>query len=165
MKVLEQCFCPLCLLPPLFLCYCIYAPAQVQQHVPSALSCTPFLTVLPAFLSNCLTHRDNRTQSAFQVKEKSSPITEVASLHGCVCVSVVFFPTLYALTAMLYFVFHSVFSRLYVFSSVYSRLHVWMHNTTTQTNILLLHPSHYSFAEGFAALLQFVLLYESSFQL
>ncbi len=48
------------------------------------------------------------------------------------------------------------------FLSVYSRLHVWMHNTTTQTNILFLHSSHYSFAEEFTALLQFLLSYERS---
>lgn len=65
----------------------------------------------------------------------------------------------YALTAMVYFVFIQFFS-IVCFLSVYPRLHVWMHNTTTQTNILFLHPFHYSFAEGFAALLQYLLLYE-----
>lgn len=44
MKVLKQSFCPLCLqlLSPLFLYYrTVYALAQVQQHAPSPLSCTP----------------------------------------------------------------------------------------------------------------------------
>lgn len=91
MKVLEQCFCPLFLLPspPLFLCYCI-CPS------PSSAACTLCtvvysLHVLPALLSNCLTHRCNRTQTAFKVNQKPSPITEVASFHGCVYVSLCFF--------------------------------------------------------------------------
>lgn len=46
MKVLEQRFCLLCLLPPpllslLFIYAIVLTSAQVQQHAPSALSCTP----------------------------------------------------------------------------------------------------------------------------
>ena len=55
MKVLEQSFCPLCLLPPPHplpssIPVQLYPPRpQVQQHVPSVPSCTPLLPVLSAF--------------------------------------------------------------------------------------------------------------------
>lgn len=107
-------------------------------------------------LSNCLTHRHNRTQSAFKCqREVSSNYRGGFFTWMCLCV---FPPLLYALTAMVYFLFFPIVC----FLSVYSRLHAWMHNTTIQTNIPFLHPSHYSFAEGFPALLHFLLLNESS---
>lgn len=105
MKVLEQCFCPLCLLPssPLFLCYCISSAACTLCTVMYCL-----LPVLPVFWVIAL-HTDTIVPKVLsKVKEESSPITEMASLYGCVSV---FFPSLYALTAMVYFVFHSVFPR------------------------------------------------------
>lgn len=52
--------------PLLHSCVTVYAPVRVQQHVPSALSCTPSSLCFLLFLSNCLTTRRNRKQSAYQ---------------------------------------------------------------------------------------------------
>lgn len=73
MKVLEHLLLPALLAavpssPPL--CYCI-RPGHIQQHAPSTLSCTPSSLCSLLFLSNCLTHRHNCTQSAFSNSKRS----------------------------------------------------------------------------------------------
>lgn len=136
MKVLEQCFCPLFLLPPLptpLLCSCVtvYAPAQVQQHVPLCTVMYPSLCFLLLWV--IALHADQSYPKCFPSQ------TEVISNYWggflswmCICVSVLFFSlALCMLKAMVYFVFHPVFP---LFVSVYSRLHVWMHNITIQTS-------------------------------
>lgn len=108
MKVLEQCFCPLCLLPPppLFLCYCV-GPS------PSSAACTlctvmySLLSALPFFFFffNCLTHRHSRTQSAFSKSKRSHLKLLRWLLYGCVCV---FSPSLYSLTVVYFVVLSGV---------------------------------------------------------
>lgn len=92
MKVLEQCFCPLCLLPPppLFLCYCV-CPS------PSSAACT-LCTVMYSlflrflfFLSNCLTHRHSLIKVLFlSQREVNSNYWGDFYTWMCLC----FFPSL-----------------------------------------------------------------------
>ncbi len=162
MKVLEQCLCPLCLLPspPLSLCYCI-CPSQSSAACTVCTVMYSLLPVLPAFLSNC-TQRQSYPKCFPSQREVISNYWGGFFTWMCMCLCVFSPPSMrWQRCCILFFI---LFFPIVCFLSVYSRLHVWMHNTTTQTNILLLHPSHYSFAEGFAALLQFLLLYETSLQ-
>lgn len=89
---------------------------------------------------------------ALQVKEKSPPISE-GSFFFFFCFSYLscFFC---AITGALWFILSFVLHFLLCVYCVCSRVHAWMPNNTTRANILFLHPSHYSFDLGFAALLQ-----------
>lgn len=96
-----------CCRPLLYSYATVSAPARVQQHVPSALSCTPsslrFLFFF--FFFNCLTHRHSRTQSAFSKSKRSHLKLLRWLLYGCVCV---FSPSLYSLTVVYFVVLSGV---------------------------------------------------------
>lgn len=152
MKVLKQSFCPLCLqlLSPLFLYYrTVYALAQVQQHAPSPLSCTP--SSLCFLLFWVIASHKNTVVFKVLPKSKRSHLQLLRwLLFVTVYVSSFFFLScmhwqLWCILLFLPFVPVIIFC-------VYSRLHAYMNNSTTQADILFLHPPHYSFDEGFAAL-------------
>ena len=113
MKVLEQCFCPLCLLPspPLFLCYCtvpaLYRPKFSSMH---PLHCH----VLPPPCASCFffsviaSHADTIVPKVLFLSQRGV-ISNLLRWLLYMDVSLCLFPHLYALTAMVYFVFRSVF--------------------------------------------------------
>lgn len=147
---------------PSFIPVLLYiCPAQAQQHASSALSSIPS-SLLPAFFPlfffslfelNSITRRQVYTQNTFL--SLWSPINETPSLHECLCVCVFNPHSQWVGSNGVFF-----FLPVVCFLSVCSRLHVWLCNSAIQTNILFLHPSHYSFTEGFAALMQCFLFYE-----
>lgn len=132
------------LLPTLLAAIPSSSPVLLYTPRPRSTACTlctvvySLLPVLPAFLSNCLTHRHNCTQSAFSNSKRSHLQLPRWRLYMDVSLCVFFFLPLYALAEILFFI---LFFPIVCFLSVYSRLHVWMRNTTTQTNILFLHSS------------------------
>lgn len=139
---------------PFISCTTVSAPAPVQQHVPSALSCSPSSL---CFLLYCLTHRHNRTLSALSSQRNLLLQRWLLYMDVSLCCSP-------AMRWQQWCISFFILFPIICFLSVDSRLHVWMHNIATQTNILFLHPSHYLFAEGFAALLNVLLLYHCSIQ-
>lgn len=109
MKVLKQSFCPLCLqlLSPLFLYYrTVYALAQVQQHAPSPLSCTP--SSLCFLLFWVIASHKNTVVFKVLPKSKRSHLQLLRWLLFVTVYVSSFFSLLYALTAMVYFVVSSV---------------------------------------------------------
>lgn len=120
MKVLEQCFCPLCLLPspPLFLCYCICpGPSSAACTLCTVLSCTPSSLCFLLFWVISL-HTDTIVPKVLSKSKRSHLQLLRWLLYIDVSLCFLSPPStpLYALTATVYFfIFHSVFPLLCVY--------------------------------------------------